>query len=147
MEDIFTNITDLFIGNGVVIILGCFVIGTLLKGTFKKFPNKFIPHMNVIISIVLGFIIPGTFTDMSISSKVICLAFIGLSSVGLYEILCTTVKQRFSIDLKKIYNNMVNAIDDEGCNFDDESEDVDQEPEDFPQDYDIDVNNDPDSSL
>lgn len=144
MEDIFTNITDLFIGNGVVIILGCFVIGTLLKGTFKKFPNKFIPHMNVIISIILGFIIPGTFTDMSIPSKVICLAFIGLSSVGLYEILCTTVKQRFSVDLKRIYNNIVNAIDDE-CEFSDESEDVDQKPEDLPQDDD-DIN-DADSSL
>lgn len=147
MEDIFTNITDLFIGNGVVIILGCFVIGTLLKGTFKKFPNKFIPHMNVIISIILGFIIPGTFTDMSIPSKVICLAFIGLSSVGLYEILCTTVKQRFSVDLKRIYNNIVNAIDDEGYEeFSDESEDADQEPEDLPQDDDID-DNDADSSL
>lgn len=147
MEDIFTNITDLFIGNGVVIILGCFVIGTLLKGTFKKFPNKFIPHMNVIISIILGFIIPGTFTDMSIPSKIICLAFIGLSSVGLYEILCTTVKQRFSVDLKRIYNNIVNAIDDEGYEeFSDESEDVDQEPEDLPQDDDID-DNDADSSL
>lgn len=144
MEDIFTNITDLFIGNGVVIILGCFVIGTLLKGTFKKFPNKFIPHMNVIISIILGFIIPGTFIDISIPSKVICLAFIGLSSVGLYEILCTTVKQRFSVDLKRIYNNIVNAIDDEG-EFSDESEDVDQEPEDLPQDDD-DIN-DADSSL
>lgn len=134
MEDILTNVTDLFIGNGIIIILGCFVIGTLLKGTFKTFPNKFIPHMNVVIAIVLGFIIPGTFDDMSIPSKVICLAFIGLSSVGLYEILCTMVKQRFSVDLKRIYNNIVKVIDDEGYDIDDESgEDFDQEPEDFPQ--------------
>lgn len=142
MEDIFTNITDLFIGNGVIIILGCFVIGTLLKGTFKSFPNKYIPHMNVIISIILGFIIPGTFTDMTIPSKVICLAFIGLSSVGLYEILCTFVKERFSVDLKRIYNNILKANDDqeevvyEDDYYDDESEDPDQEPEDLPQEYD-----------
>ena len=135
MEDILTNVTDLFIGNGIIIILGCFVIGTLHKGTFKKFPNKFIPHMNVVIAIVLGFIIPGTFDDMSIPSKVICLAFIGLSSVGLYEILCTMVKQRFSVDLKRIYNNIVKVIDDEGYDIDDDEsgEDFDQEPEDFPQ--------------
>jgi hypothetical protein len=138
MDDILTNITDLFVGNGVIIVLGCFVIGTLLKGTFKKFPNKYIPHVNAIISIILGFIIPGTFDDMSVPAKIVCLAFIGLSSVGLYEILCTMVKERFSVDLKQIYNNILKAINDSGYDEEmtdnDESEDTNQELEDLPRD-------------
>jgi hypothetical protein len=107
MDDILTSITDLFLGNGLIVVIGCFVIGMLLKGTFKKFPNKYIPHMNALIAIILGFLIPDTFSDLPFISKVIVLAFLGLSSVGLYEAICTLVKDRFSIDIEQIYNNIV----------------------------------------
>ena len=112
MDDILTYITDLFLGNGIIIILGCFVVGMFLKGSLKKLPNKYIPYINTLIAIALGFLIPGTYDEEPIVSKIIILAFLGLSSVGFYEAICTAVKNRFSIDINKIYNNIVNTSND-----------------------------------
>lgn len=112
MDNISTYIADLFLGNGIIIILGCFVVGMFLKGSSKKLPNKYIPYILVLVAIVLGFLIPGTYDDEPVVSKIIILAFLGLSSVGFYEAICTTVKNRFSIDINQIYNNIVNTSDD-----------------------------------
>ena len=130
MDDILTNITDLFLGNGIIVILGCFVIGMFLKGSIRKLPNKYIPYVNAVIANILGFMIPNTFDDEPVISKIIILAFLGLSSVGLYEAICTAVKQRFSIDINKIYNIIVNASDDMKDSGD---ETISHEPEDLPQ--------------
>ena len=123
MDEITAHITNLFLGDGIIIILGCFVIGMFLKGTFKKFPNKYIPYVNMVVAITLGFLIPDTFADKPVVSKVIILAFLGLSSVGFYEAICTAVKNRFSIDLNKIYNNIVNDKIEIVDNVGDESND------------------------
>lgn len=112
MDDVLTNITDLFLGNGLIIVIGCFVVGMFLKGSIKNLPNKFIPYINIVVAIVLGFVIPGTFEDEFIVSKIIILSFLGLSSVGLYEILCIMIKDRFSIDIKQLYNNMIKSKED-----------------------------------
>ena len=124
MDDILTNITDLFLGNGIIIIIGCLVVGMFLKETFKRIPNKFIPYINAIVAVILGFIIPGTFEDEFIVSKIILLIFIGFSSVGLYEALCLLIKDRFSVDIKKIYNNLINSRN--------KNEAIDQTQEDVP---------------
>ena len=108
MEDILTNVSDLFVGNGIIIVIGCFVIGTILKGTIKKLPNKYIPYINSVVSVILGFAIPGTYDNENIIAKIIVLIFLGLSSTGMYEAICIIVKNRFSIDLKQIYNNIIN---------------------------------------
>ena len=122
MEDILTNVSDLFVGNGIIIVIGCFVIGTILKGTIKKLPNKYIPYINSIVSVILGFAIPGTYENENIVAKIIVLIFLGLSSTGMYEAICIIVKDRFSIDLKQIYNNIINK-----------SESSNQTQEDVPQ--------------
>lgn len=122
MEDILTNVSDLFVGNGIIIVIGCFVIGTILKGTIKKLPNKYIPYINSIVSVILGFAIPGTYENENIVAKIIVLIFLGLSSTGMYEAICIIVKDRFSIDLKQIYNNIINK-----------SESSSQTQEDVPQ--------------
>ena len=108
MDAILTSITDLFLGNGIIIVIGCFIVGMFLKGSVKKLSNKYIPYINVIVAIILGFIIPGTFDDEFIVSKIIILSFLGLSSVGLYEAICVVVKERFSINIHNIYNNNLN---------------------------------------
>lgn len=125
MDDILTNIIDLFLGNGIIIVIGCLVVGMFLKGTFKRIPNKFIPYINAVVAVILGFIIPGTFEDEFIISKIILLIFIGFSSVGLYEALCLLIKDRFSVDIKKIYNNLINSSN--------KNEAIDQTQEDVPQ--------------
>lgn len=112
MDNILTSISDLFLGNGIVIIIGCMIVGLFVKGSFKKVPNKYIPFINIGISIILGFAIPGTFEGKDIVSKVILLMFLGLSSVGLYESFCIILKNRFSIDIKKIVSKFSNTNND-----------------------------------
>lgn len=111
MEDILTNISSLFFGNGIIIVLACIMVGLLIKGTFDKIPNKCIPFINIVVSVVLGFIIPDTYSEKDVISKVILLCFLGLSSVGLYEALCIVVKERFSIDIKNIVNKFYGSRD------------------------------------
>ena len=133
MQDILTNVSDLFVGNGIIIVIGCFVIGTILKGTIKKLPNKYIPYINSVVSVILGFAIPGTYDDENIIAKIIVLIFLGLSSTGMYEAICIIVKNRFSIDLKQIYNNIINKSESSSKT----QEDVPQENKDNTSDSDI----------
>lgn len=133
MEDILTNVSDLFVGNGIIIVIGCFVIGTILKGTIKKLPNKYIPYINSVVSVILGFAIPGTYDDENIIAKIIVLIFLGLSSTGMYEAICIIVKDRFSIDLKQIYNNIINKSESSSQT----QEDIPQENKDNTSDSDI----------
>lgn len=133
MEDILTNVSDLFVGNGIIIVIGCFVIGTILKGTIKKLPNKYIPYINSVVSVILGFAIPGTYDNENIIAKIIVLIFLGLSSTGMYEAICIIVKNRFSIDLKQIYNNIINKSESSSQT----QEDVPQENKDNASDSDI----------
>jgi hypothetical protein len=122
MDELYSGITELFVGNGIIIIIGCMIAGLFLKGTFKKLPNKYIPFINIAISLILGFAIPMTYEDKDIISKVIILIFLGLSSVGLYEALCIMIKSRFDIDVSKIFSKF--SGDDSGPDLgqDDESE-------------------------
>lgn len=129
MDTLMDKIADLLLGNGVIIILGCFIVGMFLKGSTKNLPNKYIPYVNSIIAIVLGFLIPGTFENEPIVSKVILLAFLGLSSVGFYEAICIAVKDRFSIDINQIYNNIINTVDETDKSNSQTQEDLPQHDE------------------
>ena len=107
-----TNISDLLVGNGLMIAVFCMILGLFIKGS-TKIPNKFIPCINMVVSVILVFVIPNTYTDKDMVSKIIILMFIGLSSVGLYETLCIIVKDRFSIDLKSILSKVFGVEDGE----------------------------------
>lgn len=133
MDELTNIIASIFVGNGIIIVIGCFVIGLFLKGSIKKLPNRYIPYINSITAIVLGFLIPDTYSDKPIVTKIILLAFLGISSVGLYETICNVVKTRFSINLEQVINNIIN--------HDDEIDELPtQTPEDVPRDdIDIDV--------
>lgn len=113
MNELTTSINDIFVGNGLTIVISCFVIGSIVKGSFSFIPNKFIPFINIVVAEILGFVIPDTFVDRDVISKVILLAFIGLSSVGLYESITTVIKKRFSVDLPKIFLRIFGKEDDE----------------------------------
>ena len=108
MDEFDKVLAGIFDGNGVIITIGCFVIGLFLKGSIKGLPNKYIPYINSLIAIILGFLIPDTYSDKPIATKIILLAFLGISSVGLYEYICNMVQKRFSVNLKQIINNIIN---------------------------------------
>lgn len=124
MTDIYDSISELFLGDGIIISLACMTMGLFLKGTFKKIPNNLIPFINVVVAIVAGFAIPGTYADKDVVSKVIILSFLGLSSVGLYEALCIIVKRRFDIDVAEILSKYGSASAQSGAspNFPQDSE-------------------------
>jgi hypothetical protein len=109
MDEFDKVLAGIFAGNGVIITIGCFVIGLFLKGSIKGLPNKYIPYINSLIAIILGFLIPDTYSDKPIVTKIILLAFLGISSVGLYEYICNMVQKRFSVNLKQIINNIINV--------------------------------------
>lgn len=120
MEDI------MLMDNGLLIALACLILGSFIKGS-TKIHNKYIPYINVVFSIILGFVIPETYTDRSIASKIIILILLGLSSVGLYEAICVIVKKRFSVDLKDIF--LEENKEDELANNDTEFEEDNQTDE------------------
>ena len=52
MDEFITSISELFLGNGIIISLACLTVGMFLKGTFKKVPNKYIPFINVVVAVI-----------------------------------------------------------------------------------------------
>ena len=116
MDELTTSINNIFVGNGLTIVISCFVIGSIVKGSFSFIPNKFIPFINMIVAEILGFVIPDTFAERDVISKVILLAFIGLSSVGLYESITSIIKKRFSVDLPQIFLRIFGKDGDETLN-------------------------------
>lgn len=146
MSDSIDNVlSTIFVGNGLTICIACFIVGTILKGSITKLPNRFIPFINIIIAEILGFVIPNTFEGKDIGSKIILLAFLGLSSVGLYESISIILKNRFSIDLKKLFSNKT----DETNNSEDVSETLncEEDVEDTEKVSDEDSSNDSDEQL
>jgi hypothetical protein len=134
MVDFASIISDIFVGNGAIIVIGCFIVGLFLKGSVKKLPNKYIPYINSITAIILGFLIPDTYSDKPIATKIILLAFLGITSVGLYESICNAVQKRFSINLSQIINNIINPKEE---NSDEKNYELSsQTPEDVPHDND-----------
>lgn len=116
MDELTTSINSIFVGNGLTIVISCFVIGSIVKGSFSFIPNKFIPFINMIVAEILGFVIPDTFAERDVISKAILLAFIGLSSVGLYESITSIIKKRFSVDLPQIFLRIFGKDGDETLN-------------------------------
>ena len=83
--------------------------------------------------IIFNIVYLATYDDENIIAKIIVLIFLGLSSTGMYEAICIIVKNRFSIDLKQIYNNIINKSESSSQT----QEDVPQENKDNTSDSDI----------
>lgn len=69
MENIMSFISDLFVTNGIVIAVGCFAVGQIIKSALDFIPNKFIPLICGILGALLGVLLPGLFPD---TNPVIC---------------------------------------------------------------------------
>ena len=73
----FTVITEHF---ELVVILGCLVIGYILKHTFDKVPNKYIPTILAVLGAILNAAVNGVGLE-----NVIYGAVMGLASTGLHQ--------------------------------------------------------------
>lgn len=73
----FTVITEHF---ELVVILGCLVIGYILKHTFDKVPNKYIPTILAVLGAILNAAVNGVGLE-----NVIYGAVMGLASTGMHQ--------------------------------------------------------------
>lgn len=64
----------------LVVILGCLVIGYILKHTFDKVPNKYIPTILAVLGAILNAAVNGVGLE-----NVIYGAVMGLASTGMHQ--------------------------------------------------------------
>lgn len=73
----FTQLTQYFV---LVVMVACLVVGYIIKTSFDKVPNKYIPTILAVVGSVLNLIVSG----MSVES-VVYGALMGLASTGLHQ--------------------------------------------------------------
>lgn len=73
----FTQLTQYFV---LVVMIACLVVGYIIKTSFDKVPNKYIPTILAVIGAVLNMIVSG----LSVES-VVYGALMGLASTGLHQ--------------------------------------------------------------
>jgi prepilin signal peptidase PulO-like enzyme (type II secretory pathway) len=64
----------------VLVVLACLIVGYIIKTSFNKIPNKYIPTIVTLVGALVNVCING----LSITT-IIYGAFMGLASTGLYE--------------------------------------------------------------
>ena len=73
----FTQLTQYFV---LVVMIACLVVGYIIKTSFDKIPNKYIPTILAIVGAVLNAIVSG----LSVNS-IVYGALMGLASTGLHQ--------------------------------------------------------------
>lgn len=73
----FTKLTQYFV---LVVMIACLVVGYIIKTSFDKVQNKYIPTILAVIGAVLNTIVSG----MSVES-IVYGALMGLASTGLHQ--------------------------------------------------------------
>ena len=73
----FTQLTQYFV---LVVVVACLVVGYIIKTSFDKVPNKYIPTILAIVGAVLNMIVSG----LSVES-IVYGALMGLASTGLHQ--------------------------------------------------------------
>lgn len=73
----FTGLTDYFV---VVVLVACLVVGYIIKTSFDKIPNKYIPTILAVLGAILNTIKSG----ISLES-IVYGALMGLASTGMHQ--------------------------------------------------------------
>lgn len=73
----FSQLTQYFV---LVVMVACLVVGYILKTSFDKLPNKYIPTILAVVGAVLNVFVG----DLSVES-VVYGALMGLASTGLHQ--------------------------------------------------------------
>ena len=73
----FTQLTQYFV---LVVMIACLVVGYIIKTSFDRVPNKYIPTILAIVGAVLNMIVSG----LSVES-IVYGALMGLASTGLHQ--------------------------------------------------------------
>lgn len=73
----FTQLTQYFV---LVVVVACLVVGYIIKTSFDKIPNKYIPTILAVIGAVLNAVVSGASVE-----SVVYGALMGLASTGLHQ--------------------------------------------------------------
>lgn len=73
----FTQLTQYFV---LVVVVACLVVGYIIKTSFDKIPNKYIPTILAVIGAVLNVVVSGASVE-----SVVYGALMGLASTGLHQ--------------------------------------------------------------
>lgn len=73
----FSSFTDYFVG---IALVACLIVGYIIKTSFDKIPNKYIPTILAVLGAVLNAVVSG----LSVES-VVYGALTGLASTGLHQ--------------------------------------------------------------
>lgn len=94
MENVYEFIVNLFVGNGLIIAVGTFVLGMIIKQSIKFIPNDFIPLIGGIVGILLGIFIPDIFSGADLLTAGIEGLALGWAATGGYETVKNLVKKK-----------------------------------------------------
>lgn len=73
----FTELTKYFV---LVVIVACLVLGYIIKTSFDKVPNKYIPTILAVVGAVLNAIVSGVSVETIVYG-----ALMGLASTGMHQ--------------------------------------------------------------
>lgn len=73
----FSQLTQYFV---LVVMIACLVVGYIIKISFDKVPNKYIPTILAVIGAVLNAVVSGASVE-----SVVYGALMGLASTGLHQ--------------------------------------------------------------
>lgn len=73
----FSQLTQYFV---LVVMIACLVVGYIIKTSFDKIPNKYIPTILAVIGAVLNAVVSGASVE-----SVVYGALMGLASTGLHQ--------------------------------------------------------------
>ncbi len=73
----FTQLTQYFV---LVVMVACLVVGYIIKTSFDKVPNKYIPTILAVIGAVLNAVVSGVSVE-----SIVYGALMGLASTGLHQ--------------------------------------------------------------
>lgn len=73
----FSQLTQYFV---LVVMVACLVIGYIIKTSFDKVPNKYIPTILAVVGAVLNAVVSGVSVE-----SIVYGALMGLASTGLHQ--------------------------------------------------------------
>lgn len=77
MKTDFTILTDYFV---LVVLIGCLIVGYIIKTSLDFIPNKYIPAILAVLGAVLNAVVSGVSVEAIIYG-----ALMGLASTGLHQ--------------------------------------------------------------
>lgn len=85
----FTVLTEHFV---LVVVVACLVVGYIIKTSFDKIPNKYIPTILAVLGSILNVVVSGVSVE-----TVVYGALMGLASTGLHQAFTRFVENQVEV--------------------------------------------------